>query len=261
MALLIGTSGWQYRDWRPGFYPEGLAQGRWLEHYAQRFATVELNSTFYRLPSQQTFATWRQRTPEDFVFAMKASRYLTHIRWAAPAEPVARLLEAATGLGHKLGPVLLQLRDTVRADSAALDEVLSRFPQGVKVAFEPRHPSWFTDRTLAVLASHDAALCLADTPRRKEPWWPSASWGYVRFHQGRAHPSPCYGRTALARSAERLAELWPAGAQVYAYFNNDTFGCAVRDARVLALAARRCGLHPTRVPSAREVPVPAEVAG
>jgi uncharacterized protein YecE (DUF72 family) len=117
MVVLVGTSGWQYKDWRGGLYPAGVAQRRWLEHYATQYRTVENNGSFYRLPTRETFAGWRERTPGDFVMAVKASRYLTHVRKLRdPAEPVARLLAAASGLGPKLGPILVQLPPTFQAD-------------------------------------------------------------------------------------------------------------------------------------------------
>ncbi|MBO0776585.1 MAG: DUF72 domain-containing protein, partial [Actinobacteria bacterium] len=128
MPLLVGTSGWQYRDWRGPLYPAGVAQRLWLEHYASQYATVENNGTFYRLPARETFAAWQVRTPPDFVMAVKASRYLTHIRRLRdPAEPVARMLNAAAGLGSRLGPVLLQLPPTLRADPALLAACLTEF--------------------------------------------------------------------------------------------------------------------------------------
>jgi uncharacterized protein YecE (DUF72 family) len=151
VPVLVGTSGWQYRHWRGRFYPRALPQRAWLEHYASRFATVESNNAFYRLPEPGTFADWARRTPDDFVMAVKASRFL-------------------------------------------------------------------------------------------------------RFHQGRATPRPCYGRAALASWSARLADLWGPAATVYAFFNNDPAGCAVRDARRFALATARSGLSPTRVPSASEAP-------
>ena len=156
--ILIGTSGWQYKDWRGRLYPAGLPQRRWLEHYAERFATVEVNNAFYRLPERSTFEQWRERTPADFCFAVKMSRYLTHVkRLREPAEPVARFLERASALGGKLGPVLIQLPPTLRADLAALDETLGRFPSGVRVAVEPRHDTWFTDDCRRLLERHGAA--------------------------------------------------------------------------------------------------------
>lgn len=249
MSLLIGTSGWQYRDWRGRFYPAEVPQKRWLEHYAERFQTVESNSAFYRLPARDTFAGWARRTPDDFVMAVKMSRYLTHIkRLVDAAEPVARFLEHAAGLGAKLGPVLLQLPPTLKADGDLLERCLARFPQGVRVAVEFRHESWFTDAIRRLLEARGAALCLADRESRPvAPLWVTADWGYLRMHEGAASPRPCYGRSALETWAGRLVERWPQG-DVYVYFNNDPGCCAVRDARTFAGIARRAGLVTTRVP-------------
>ncbi len=250
MPVLVGTSGWQYRDWRGRFYPETLPQRAWLEHYASHFATVESNNAFYRLPEPSTFAGWAGRTPGDFVMAVKASRFLTHLRrLREPEEPVRRLLDHAGHLGAKLGPVLLQLPPTLRADPDSLDRCLGCFPQPLQVAVEPRHPSWFSDEVRALLTARGAALCLADSGGPLTPMWRTADWAYLRFHHGTAAPPPCYGRTALATWAARLAELWGPAATVYAYFNNDPVGCAVRDAHLFALAAARAGLSPTRTPS------------
>ena len=256
MPLIIGTSGWQYRSWRESFYPAGVAQARWLEHYAARFQTVEVNNAFYRLPEGRTFADWARRTPDDFLVAVKMSRYLTHVRrLREPAEPVKLFLSRARELGAKLGPVLLQLPPTLRADALALDATLSCFPAAVRVAVELRHESWFTDETAAVLGSHGAALCLADGPRLRTPLWRTTDWTYLRLHEGRATPRPCYGRTALSGWARRLAETWGPDVDTFAFFNNDERCCAVRDATVLAATARRAGLRPTRVPGADEVRV------
>ena len=256
MPVWIGTSGWQYRDWRGQFYPPTLRQAGWLDHYAERFRVVEVNNAFYRLPEAETFAAWARRTPDDFVVGVKASRYLTHIRRLhEPEEAVARFLERARHLGPKLGPVLVQLPPTLPADHAALAETLACFPGDVRVAVEFRHDSWFTEETQAILRRHDAAFCLADSPKRRTPLWRTASWGYVRLHEGRSSPRPCYGRAALAGWAGRLAELFAAGDDVYAFFNNDPRGCAVRDAQRFGGAVERVGLVPTRVPASREVSV------
>src|SRR5262245_24226073 len=139
VAIRVGTSGWVYAEWRGDFYPEGLPQRRWLEYYASVFDTVEVNNAFYRLPKRETFENWRNTLPDGFCVAVKASRYLTHIkRLREPAEPVARLMAVATGLGDKLGPVLLQLPPTLKADPALLDACLAEFPAGVRVTVEPR---------------------------------------------------------------------------------------------------------------------------
>jgi uncharacterized protein YecE (DUF72 family) len=253
MPVLIGTSGWQYQDWRGRLYPEGLAQRKWLGYYAARFCTVEVNSTFYRLPESSTFEHWCESTPDDFLLSVKASRYLTHVRRLRDAvDPVQRLLERLTHLGDKLGPILVQLPANFRVDILALTGVLEAFPQHVRVAFEPRHESWYVDEVRAVLHDHNAAFCLSDAPQRKAPYWRTADWGYLRFHEGRAQPAPCYGRSAIRTWAHRLAELWAPRADVFVYFNNDRGGCAVRDAHRFALAVGHAGLTATRVPGARE---------
>ncbi|MCA6094504.1 DUF72 domain-containing protein [Streptomyces sp. SCA3-4] len=253
MPLLVGTSGWQYKDWRGDLYPADLPQRLWLEEYAAAFATVENNNAFYRLPKPETFAAWHDRTPAGFVMAVKASRYLTHIkRLRDPEEPVERLLRHAAGLGDRLGPVLLQLPPTLHADAALLDAALRCFPRRVRVAVEPRHGSWWTDEVRAVLERHGAALCWADHDSRPvTPLWRTADWGYVRFHSGRAQPWPRYGRQALTTWAGRLADTWPERADVYAYFNNDPGGAAVHDAVVFARAAARRGRTVSRTPDLR----------
>ncbi|MEU0674099.1 DUF72 domain-containing protein [Streptomyces sp. NPDC006172] len=251
MTLFVGTSGWQYKDWRGVLYPPDVPVRRWLEEYAARFATVEINNAFYRLPSRETFASWAERVPSDFTVTVKASRYLTHVkRLKDPEEPVHRLMSHAAGLGARLGPVLLQLPPNLRCDPALLDACLACFPSGTRVAVEPRHDSWWTPTVREVLRSRGAALCWADVlARPAAPLWRTADWGYVRFHQGRARPWPRYGRRCLETWLDRVATTWPADAEVYAYFNNDPGGAAVRDAVTFARAAERAGLRPTRVPA------------
>jgi uncharacterized protein YecE (DUF72 family) len=242
-SVRVGTSGWQYRDWRGSFYPPEIAAARWLETYAAHFTTVEANGTFYRLPERPTFAAWRERTPEGFEMAIKASRFLTHIRRLREPEPaVHRMLERAEALGDKLGPILLQLPPTMQRDLGRLNETLSAFPRSVRVAVEFRHESWLTDATADLLCRHGAATCLGDRRGALEPHWRTAEWGYVRFHEGRAHPAPRYGTKALGRWAERLANEFGAGGTIYAYFNNDPHGCAPRNAVEFVRACRRAGL-------------------
>ncbi len=263
MPVLVGTSGWQYRDWRGVLYPPGLAQRSWLEHYASQYATVENNGSFYRLPGQETFAAWRARTPEGFVMAVKASRYLTHVRRLRdPAEPVGRLLGAAAGLGDRLGPVLLQLPPNLPADPGALDRCLRAFSEfrtepaagtpsatghRVRVAVEFRHESWWTEEVRELLARHRAALCLADRLGRPiTPLWRTADWGYLRFHEGAAQPWPRYGERALRSWVRRITEMWPDSADVFVYFNNDPGGAAVYDAAAFASIARQGGRRVSR---------------
>ena len=264
MPVLVGTSGWQYRDWRGVLYPPGVAQRGWLEYYAGHFRTVENNASFYRLPSAETFAGWRAKTPDGFVMAVKASRYLTHIRRLRdPAEPVERLLRAAAGLGGRLGPVLLQLPPTMPADAGALDECLREFEragraqalgpggQGVRVTVEFRHESWWAPDIRLLLERHGAALCWADRLGRPiTPLWRTADWGYLRFHEGAAEPWPRYGAQALRSWARRIAAEWPDDADVFAYFNNDQGGAALHDAASFASIVRRAGrqVNGTAVP-------------
>ncbi len=155
MSVIIGTSGWQYADWRGRLYPRGLAQKEWLTYYSSRFQSVEVNNVFYRLPEKVTFEHWAAATPKDFEFSLKASRYLTHVlRLSKPTEPVRRLLGRSSGLGHKVGPVLLQLPANFHADPARLASTLNAFPPSVRVAFEPRHESWYTDEVTDILQQH-----------------------------------------------------------------------------------------------------------
>jgi uncharacterized protein YecE (DUF72 family) len=251
MPLRAGTSGWQYRDWRGTFYPDGVPVARWLECYAETFSTVENNGTFYRLAAPQTFADWRARTPDGFLMAIKASRYLTHVRrLREPAEPIARLLAAAAQLRDRLGPVLVQLPPTMQADQAALEECLTEFSQQaereldkaagpLRVCVEFRHRSWWTTQTRQALERHNAALCWTDRGGRPQgPLWRTADWCYLRLHEGAAQPWPRYGRQSLRSWLRRLREAWPADADVFAYFNNDQHGAAPADAaELIKLAA------------------------
>jgi uncharacterized protein YecE (DUF72 family) len=256
MTVFIGTSGWQYRDWRGPFYPAKLPLDHWLESYADRFATVESNNAFYRLPERRTFEAWAERTPADFVMAVKVSRYLTHIkRLREPAEPVARFVGRVTGLGPKLGPVLLQLPPQLQCDRDLLAATLDRFPDEFRVAVEFRHESWFRDEIRQLLVDRGAALCLADRRGVLGETWRTTDWTYLRFHQGRARPRPTYGRAALAAWADRLAAGWSPGEDCYVYFNNDHRAAAPRDAARFARLVARAGLRPSRVPSVRSIKV------
>jgi uncharacterized protein YecE (DUF72 family) len=249
MTLWVGTSGWQYRDWRGPFYPEKLAQRRWLEHYAAGFGCVEVNNTFYRLPAEEAFAAWRESVPPGFRFALKLSRYLTHIRrLREPAEPVATFLERARPLADRLGPLLLQLPPNFAVDAERLEDTLAAFPDGLHVAVEVRHPSWFRENVADVLRRHDAALCLTDREGRlQEPEWATAGWGYLRFHKGTSHGWR-YPEGTLREGAERALRLWAAGADVYAFFNNDPGCAAVADAAAFARIAFDAGLAVSHVP-------------
>jgi uncharacterized protein YecE (DUF72 family) len=229
----VGTSGFDYPHWRGVLYPRGEPHRRWLELYAQAFDTVELNGTFYRLPKRARFRAWADTVPPGFVFAVKASRYLTHVRrLQAPREPVERLMDRASGLGDHLGPVLVQLPPDLPAAFDRLDQTLAAFGGSVDVTVEPRHPSWFTDELRDVLRRHGAARCLVDRRGPRGPDWMTASWAYVRLHEGRATPRSCYGDWALATWARRIRADGVRGT-TWVYFNNDGYGCAVDNARTL----------------------------
>lgn len=248
MTLWIGTSGWQYASWRGRFYPDDLPQRAWLDYYASRFRTVEVNNTFYRLPGAETFAAWKQGTPDDFVFVVKASRFLSHIkRLKDPEEPVQRFVDRARSLGAKLGPTLVQLPPTFRRDDERLDGLLRAWPSALPMAIEFRHDSWFDDEVLARLRACGVPLCLTDRDGRpQEPLHATAEWGYLRLHHGTANPRPCYGDRALHSWLERIDQLWPRHADVFVFFNNDPEGCAIRDAARFAELAGRAGFDTTR---------------
>jgi uncharacterized protein YecE (DUF72 family) len=237
-VIHVGTSGWQYRDWRGPFYPASLPQRGWLRSYAENFATVEVNNSFYRLPTTETFARWRRETPAGFVFAVKASRFLTHVRRLRdPQEPVALLLERASGLGDALGPVLFQLPPDLRAEPERLRDVVDTIGGRVRVAFEFRHESWLSDEILTILDASGSALVLTDRARRRSRMQVTGGWSYIRFHQGTAS-RPGYRRDTLRAWADRLAAL-PAR-DVYIYFNNDPGAAAPRDAdRMIRLLVER----------------------
>jgi uncharacterized protein YecE (DUF72 family) len=245
----VGTSGWQYRDWRGRFYPEHLPQRAWLAHYATRFDTVEVNNSFYRLPEAETFRRWREQTPAGFLAAVKASRFLTHIRrLREPRAPVDLLLERAREAGSALGPVLFQLPPTLRAEPDRLRETLAAIDGRVMVAFEFRHPSWRTDAVCSILDDAGAAIVLADRAGERSEPRVTGGWSYVRFHQGTA-ARPGYRRDTLRWWADQLVAL-PAR-DVFAYFNNDPGAAAPRDADRLIELLRERGADVSRPAPAR----------
>jgi uncharacterized protein YecE (DUF72 family) len=255
VTIWLGTSGWQYRDWRGPVYPPKLAQKQWLEHYVTMFDTVEVNNAFYRLPAAETFAQWAARTPENFVVTVKTSRYLTHIkRLKDPAEPVERFMDRARHLGPKLGPLLLQLPPHFKAEPQRLDETLRLFgAYGVRVAVEVRDPTWMVDEVRDVLAKHNAASVWADRHERViTPLWRTTDWGYVRLHEGASADPPCYTKPTLDAWAQRIAASHDDSDDVYVYFNNDPHGCAVYDAAIFARSCERLGLTVTNAPEAAD---------
>ncbi len=236
-SVRIGCSGWNYRSWRGTFYPDGLPARHWLAHYAACLDTVEVNSTFYRLASRPAVEHWVDQTPESFTFAVKASRYLTHVR---------RLVDVAAGIERfyaplqplvcsgRLGPVLWQLPETFPRQDERLADLLERLPPG-RHAFEFRHDSWFTAPVYRLLRAHDAALVVADDPRREldDGAVRTASWRYVRLHHGHRGRRGNYSDTELDEWTQRLRR-WQARGDIYLYCNNDWEAFAPRNARGLA---------------------------
>jgi uncharacterized protein YecE (DUF72 family) len=227
-----------YEDWRGDVYPDGVPRRRWLAALAHRFPTVEVNASFYRLPTVDTFARWRDEVPDGFVFAVKASRYITHIRRLRASEDAVSLLwERASALGSALGPVLFQLPPRFVADTDLLGEFLRGLPSGIRAAFEFRDATWDDDKVRSMLDDAGAAWVLADRPGMHVPLHVTGGWSYLRFHEGR-RDEPGYARPKLRRWADAIAGL-PAR-DVFVYFNNDRRGAAVRDADTLTdlMAAR-----------------------
>jgi uncharacterized protein YecE (DUF72 family) len=235
-TIRIGCSGWNYRDWRGDLYPADLPARDWLTAYAEHFDTVEVNTTFYRLPNRDAVARWVQQTPEGFCFSVKASRYLTHIkRLQTVPDGVARLYERIEPLvqAGRLGPVLWQLPANFHCDIGRLADALNALPSG-RHAFEFRHESWFTDDVLELLRAHDVALVRGDDARRPLPVRPSpASWSFVRLHYGHRGRNGNYGPKELDAWAAEIDARARAGADVFVYCNNDWSGYAPRNARGL----------------------------
>jgi uncharacterized protein YecE (DUF72 family) len=232
----IGCSGWNYSDWRGDLYPDGLPQRRWLEHYSSLFNTVEVNNTFYRLPKREAVGNWAEQTPEGFLFACKASRYLTHVkRLREIGESVEKLTERLTPLREagKLGPVLWQLPGNFQRDDERLEGLLEALPPG-RHAIEFRHPSWFGRAVLRRLSDAGVALVIGDHPERPfQTHEITTGWTFVRFHWGARGRRGNYSDRELATWRRRIA-AWRRRTEVFAYFNNDWEGFAPRNALKLA---------------------------
>lgn len=229
--LRVGTSGYHYEHWRGVFYPETLSPEAWFDHYATVFDTVEINNTFYRLPDVATFDAWCSRAPDGFLYALKFSRYGTHLKHLTEPRKVIRpFLRGARRLDDHLGPILLQLPPRWKADPTRLERFLDAAPKDLRWAVEFRDPSWLREDVYAVLHRAGAALCIHDMiedhPRKF-----TTNWTYLRYH-GRTYDGS-YSTQKLSAEAARIARLLAEGTDVYAYFNNDVGGHAVRNARDL----------------------------
>jgi len=229
--IKIGCSGWQYRHWGGTFYPEKLPRTEWLAYYARHFDTVEINNTFYGLPREGALASWLSHVQEGFLFAVKASRFLTHMKKLIdPGEPLQRLLGRAAELDGHLGPVLYQLPPQLRKDLNRLDRFLELLPRGIMHAIEFRHPSWYTEDVYAALRRARVTVCLHDMQGSAPDRMSIGPFRYVRFHGASAKYAGAYPAEQLAGWADWLVRE---GKPAFVYFNNDAGGQAPRDARAL----------------------------
>ncbi len=236
----IGTSGWVYGDWRRRFYPEGLAQRRWLTYYAERFDTVELNATTYRLPKPEQVRTWCDAVPHDFRFTVKLSRLITHRRAASDRLDtfIANYFERASCfVPEKLAQILVQFPPFLERDDGRLEGFLARLPPQYRYVVEFRNASWFVPRVRALLERLGVAFCMHDYPGLRVPEWiTSPALAYVRFHGATALYAGSYSASARKRWAKRLTRYESQVPEVYVYFNNDTLAAAPHDALSLRAA-------------------------
>jgi uncharacterized protein YecE (DUF72 family) len=237
----IGCSGWSYPHWRKRFYPEKLPAREHFAFYAQHFDTVELNNSFYRQPPRERFEAWREQAPPAFLFAVKGSRYVSHIkRLAVEKKSIDLVTDAALGLGEKLGPILFQLQANFHLDLERLERFVGMLPNDLRFALEFRHDSWLLPAVLALLRSHRIALTIPDHPRLAKSFEITSDFTYVRMHLP-AHGHG-YGKRTLEPWADRVVEWRDNGLDVFVYFNNDMEGHAIKDAQTLiGLVAAKVG--------------------
>ena len=232
--VLVGTSGYVYDHWRQRFYSEKLSKPKWLEFYASHFNTVELNNTFYRLPSEAAFANWRDSTPGDFTFAVKVSRFITHIKRLKDAEEqVETFLSKAKILGDKLGPLLYQLPPNMHRNDERLEAFLSILPRKMKHVVEFRHQSWLEKGVFETLHKYNVGFCIFDMPDLSCPLVATADFAYIRFHGSTGLYRSCYSDDELAGWAKKLTDLAASLKTIYIYFNNDAEAFAVKNAMTL----------------------------
>ena len=234
IKYFIGTSGWHYDDWRGLFYPEKLPKDRWLEFYARRFITLELNNSFYRLPSENAFTNWYNSSPEGFIFSVKASRYITHIkRLNDCSEAVNNFMSRACLLKEKLGPVLYQLPSNFHRDDTRLEAFLKILPKDIKHAIEFRHESWFHENIYDLLRKYNVGFAAFDMPDLTSILLATSDFLYLRFHGGNSLYSSRYSEREMSTWAEKISKLSGKLESAYIYFNNDVAGYAIENAQTL----------------------------
>jgi len=230
--FFIGTSGWVYSSWDKVFYPEDLPYKEKLKYFSKHFKTAEVNYSFYRLPRPETFKNWKNQVPDDFVFSVKASRYITHIkRLKGAEEPTEKFINNAKNLGQKLGPILFQLPPSFKINLERLEKFLKILPKKYRFTFEFRHKSWFTKETFDLLKKYKVALCIADSPGYPKEIRATSSFVYIRMHGSKRLFSSKYTKKELQDLAKLIKKFLKEGKDVYTYFNNDAFGYAVENAR------------------------------
>jgi uncharacterized protein YecE (DUF72 family) len=237
----IGCSGWSYPHWRAVFYPEKLPAREHFAFYARHFNTVELNSSFYRQPTRGRFEAWRKDAPPGFLFAVKGSRYVTHIkRLAVEQKSIDLVVESALGLGDKLGPILFQLQANFQLDLERLERFLGMLPKDRRFTLEFRHDSWLVPAVFELLRAQRIALCIPDHPKMPKSFEITSDFTYIRMHLPPRGLG--YGRRELQPWADRILDWRRGGLDVFAYFNNDVEGHAVKDAQTLiSLLAAKVG--------------------
>jgi uncharacterized protein YecE (DUF72 family) len=232
--IRIGCSGWLYRHWRELFYPAGLPQRRWFEHYAATFDTVELNTSFYHLPKPETFDKWRAQAPLGFRYAVKAPRFITHMKKLKDcAEPVGEFIRRARHLNETLGPLLYQLPPRWGYDRERLETFIDHLPADLVHVFEFREKSWLAEEVLALLDSRGISFCAHDIPGGATPRWAAGRAAYVRFHGGQGKYWGRYPDEALLGWTDWIVAQAKGGRDVWCYFNNDIGGDAIHDALTL----------------------------
>lgn len=236
----IGTSGWHYDDWRGRFYPEKLPKSQWLEYYAEHFPTVELNNTFYRLPSEKAIVNWYDVAPTGFVFSIKVSRFITHVKKLKDTtEAFSNFMSRISTLQAKLGPLLYQLPPGMHRNDKILEDFLRSVPSGFRHVLEFRHKSWLTEQVFDILRKHGTGLCVFDMPWLACPVLATADFAYIRFHGHNSLYSSCYTDEEMYSWANTIAELSKDLKTVYVYFNNDVAGYALKNAAVLGHCLKR----------------------
>ena len=232
--IRIGTSGWYYDHWRERFYPPGLAKNKWFEHYAQYFNTVEINNTFYHLPKPQTLTRWRDLAPKGFLYAVKANRYITHIkRLKDTAEEVKRFFDVVGLLKEKLGPILYQLPPSLNKNLDLLASFIKLLPKKSCAVFEFRHESWYEQDTFELLRRLGIGFCIHDLGELTTPRIITGEMVYIRFHGTAGRYSGNYTDKMLADWAGWIRENRKSATAIYAYFNNDADAHAINDAKQL----------------------------